>query len=148
MTGGKLNAYEGTREPILFGEIVPGYPMPEEMLADRLNIGRTPVRDALQQFETGGVVERRQNRRIHLADASPKTAVEKLEVRARREVFAERIESQNVDDDFLSDLRKYIDVMNRAASPEEVDRRLYREQNKHSIGACLCSPKVAPLRRR
>lgn len=131
MSLAKQDVYDGIRKLIISGEFVAGDHMPEEMLADRLNTSRTPVRDALQQLVSEGIVERRQNRRVYLANVNPMTVVEIFAVRARLEPLAARLASQNVEAEFLDDLRGLIEEMDRAVTAREPDRRLYRQQNEN-----------------
>ncbi len=131
MSLAKQDAYDGIRQLILSGDFVAGDPMPEEMLAERLNISRTPVRDALQQLIAEGVVERRSNRRVHLAAVNPMSVVEIFAVRARLEPLAARLAAQHVTTEFLDELAGFVRDMDRAAQAPEPDRRLYRQQNEN-----------------
>ncbi|WP_394196838.1 GntR family transcriptional regulator [Litoreibacter albidus] len=130
MSSARLDVYEGIRNLIMSGEIVAGDPMPEEMLAERLNTSRTPVRDALHQLETEGIVDRRPNRRVYLADVNPMTVVQIFEVRARLEPLAARLAASHVDHQFLKDLQGLIDKMTTVAQSTSTDRRLYRQFNE------------------
>ena len=51
-----MSAYESIRESIIKGVYKPGTRLTEESLANELNISRTPVREALKQLETEGLV--------------------------------------------------------------------------------------------
>lgn len=130
MSSARQEAYEGIRNLIISGEIVAGDPMPEEMLAERLNTSRTPVRDALHQLETEGVVMRHPNRRAYLADVNPMTVVQIFEVRARLEPLAARLAASHVDPGFVEDLQHLIDKMTAVSQPDTIDRRLYRQFNE------------------
>lgn len=131
MSFAKQDAYEGIRQLIISGQFGAGDPMPEEMLAERLEISRTPVRDALHQLEAEGIIERRQNRRAYLAEVNPMTVVDIFAVRARLEPLAARLAASKVDELFLKDLEGFVGKMDRTAQEKEPDRRLYREQNEH-----------------
>ncbi|OSP54563.1 GntR family transcriptional regulator [Pseudoruegeria sp. SK021] len=131
MSLAKEDAYDGIRKLILSGDFVAGDPMPEEMLAERLKISRTPVRDALHQLEVEGIVERRQNRRVYLAAVNPMTVVDIFVVRARLEPLAARLAAGKVDKAFLADLGGFVETMDRVAGSKDPDRRLYRAQNEH-----------------
>lgn len=86
-----LDVYGMIRELIVAGEYLSGDPMPEEELADRLEISRTPVREALKRLQAEGLVERRANRRVYLCELNPSTIVETFVVRARLEPLAARL---------------------------------------------------------
>lgn len=51
------NAYEQLKADILLGELPPGFQAPEPEIAARLDMSRTPVREALIRLETDGLVE-------------------------------------------------------------------------------------------
>lgn len=50
-------AYAFIRERILSGEYPPGAPLMTEQLAEVVGVSRTPIRDALRQLESDGLVE-------------------------------------------------------------------------------------------
>lgn len=49
-------AYEIIKNAIISNELKPGQPMIEEVLADQLSISRTPIRSALQQLQSEGIL--------------------------------------------------------------------------------------------
>lgn len=51
-------AYELTKQAILSGELAPGQQLVETVLAERLDVSRTPIREALTRLEYDGLVER------------------------------------------------------------------------------------------
>ena len=51
-------AYRRLRELILDGSFPPGSPLQENMLAARIGVSRTPVREALAQLISEGLVSR------------------------------------------------------------------------------------------
>jgi DNA-binding GntR family transcriptional regulator len=50
--------YDRLREAIIRGEIEPGERLTEARLADRLNVSRTPIREALRRLEAEGLLVR------------------------------------------------------------------------------------------
>lgn len=53
------NVYEAVEAAIINGELGPGSAISDRHLAELLQVSRTPVRDALHQLESNGLVERR-----------------------------------------------------------------------------------------
>lgn len=51
------NAYEQLKADILQGALPPGYQAPEPDIADRLQMSRTPVREALIRLESEGLIK-------------------------------------------------------------------------------------------
>jgi DNA-binding GntR family transcriptional regulator len=58
-------------EAILSGEFAPGYRLDEQLLAQRYNVSRTPVREALRQLATTGLIEIRPRRGAIVTRVTP-----------------------------------------------------------------------------
>jgi DNA-binding GntR family transcriptional regulator len=76
------------REAILRGQLAPGQHLLEEELADKLDVSRGPVRDALLQLEHEGLVIVRRHRGAFVARLSPETAEEVHSLRLALERLA------------------------------------------------------------
>lgn len=61
------NICQRIADDIVLGHFAPGTRLEEAMLADRLGVSRTPVREALRQLSTLGLVECRPNRSATVA---------------------------------------------------------------------------------
>lgn len=133
----RTDAYEMIRSLILSGAYISGDPMPEEELAARLQVSRTPVREALNRLQAEGIVERHANRRAYLAEVNPTTVVDIFEVRARLEPMAARLAASRVDDEFLRLLQERVEAMEAARTAHEPDLRLYRQANEDFHWAIL-----------
>ena len=55
--------YEKLRVMILFGDLAPGQPVTIQGLTDQLNVGMTPVREALRRLIAEGALTHQGNRR-------------------------------------------------------------------------------------
>ncbi|KML36085.1 MULTISPECIES: GntR family transcriptional regulator [Bacillaceae] len=51
-----MDAYEYIKDAIIEGKFVPGMRLAEESLAKKMNISRTPIREAIRQLEAEGLV--------------------------------------------------------------------------------------------
>lgn len=73
-TPGKLTRAEDLRQQlsdeIVRGVLAPGAPLDETELAQRFNVSRTPVREALRQLTTSGLIESRPHRGAVVAQPS------------------------------------------------------------------------------
>lgn len=58
-------------EAILSGEFAPGSRLDEQLLAQRYSVSRTPVREALRQLATTGLIEIRPRRSAVVASVTP-----------------------------------------------------------------------------
>lgn len=94
-------------ELIAFGELPPGRHLDETELAERFNVSRTPIREALNQLAMAGLVEIRSRRGAVVVTLSAQELVEMFEVMgefegmcgrlaARRMTAAEQKELQRV----------------------------------------------------
>jgi DNA-binding GntR family transcriptional regulator len=73
-------AYDYIREQIMLGEFMPGTLLSENQLAESLNMSRTPVRTAISQLESEGLVISLKNRGILVKEVSMKEAMDMSEV--------------------------------------------------------------------
>ena len=75
-------AYERIRGLVLSGELAPGTRLGQVELAERLEISRTPVREALRRLGGEGLVEGHSNHGFRVADLGLDAVLRRLEVRA------------------------------------------------------------------
>lgn len=60
-------------EEILKGELMPGDRLDEQMLADRFQVSRSPIRDALRELATTRLIEQKPRRGFAVANINTKT---------------------------------------------------------------------------
>src|SRR5688572_33075735 len=77
-------AYTGIEELIVTLQLAPGSTVSEAMLSERLGIGRTPIREALQRLARERLVQILPRRGVIVSDINVKAQLRLLEV--RREV--------------------------------------------------------------
>lgn len=95
-------AYRGLREMVLYGELAPGQPVTIQGLVDTLDLGMTPVREAIRRLTSQGALVFKGNRRVEVPQMSAAQYGELALVRrtiepelARRAV--EKLEDYHVD---------------------------------------------------
>src|SRR5512147_1913489 len=140
-----LDIYDEIRALIARGHYLGGDAMPEQELAERLGVSRTPVREALNRLQAEGVVERRSNRRVHLAEMDPDRVVEIFAVRAALEPIAARLATGFVTPGFLEELSTAIERMEVALGARQPDLRAYRQGNEDFHWAILARSGSATL---
>ena len=131
------DVYRMIRELIVKGDYLGGEAMPEQELAERLQVSRTPVREALRRLQAEGVVERRANRRVHLVGVDPQAILDIFRVRAGIEPMAARLAAARVDEAFLDLLARQIERMDAARLAPEPNLKLYRQANEDFHWAIL-----------
>ena len=87
-------AYRELEELIVTLRLAPRTVLSEQLLAQRLGIGRTPIREALQRLERGGLVVILPRRGILVSDTDLRTHLRLLEVRREVERLMARLAAE------------------------------------------------------
>jgi len=101
---------DGIRLAILRGQLAPGQVLRQEELAKQFGLSRAPVREALRQLETEGLVVSYPNRGTVVAELSPEDIEEVFLIRITLETTALRLSVPNMTD---SDFRKAVAVLDQ-----------------------------------
>lgn len=137
-----LNAYQAIKELILENRILPGATITEEALAEQLDIGRTPIREALMRLEQEGlVVTENRRKRVFTLEIPEIQQIYELKMciegrmaayaaeRASKEALAEIAEVMHL----MEEHAKTLPVETRGASAKawfrdwiDLDERLHR----------------------
>lgn len=116
------------RAKIMSGEIPIGAPLRQADLAAQFGISRTPVREALRQLQTGGLIEVVPNRGAVVRVPVPWEVREAYEVRAELESLAARRAVDRLDDATIAQLRSVNQAMyERSLSAAEGEQPKQRE---------------------
>jgi DNA-binding GntR family transcriptional regulator len=103
--------HERLRNAILRGEIEAGATRSQTALAEQLNAGRTPLREALRMLQREGLVISEPNRRVRIADLSSDDAEELYIMRIALECVAIRITLPTLTSDDFAALEGYMAQM-------------------------------------
>ncbi|MBX3653399.1 MAG: GntR family transcriptional regulator [Ramlibacter sp.] len=87
---------EKIEELIATGELPPGSSLEEAALAERYGVSRTPVREALIQLATEGLIEMRPRRGAVVTSISPMRLIEMFEVMAELEAMCGRLAARRM----------------------------------------------------
>ncbi len=87
MSSAKERSYEQLKKEILDGEMLPGQQIVELECAHRLNVSRTPLREALRILEKEGLVEYHSNRGVFVRKLDETEIEEMYELREVIETF-------------------------------------------------------------
>jgi DNA-binding GntR family transcriptional regulator len=101
------------RTRIMSGEIPIGAQLRQAELAKTLGVSRTPVREALRQLQTGGLIEVVPNRGAVVRVPAPWEVREAYEVRAELEGLACERAVSRISDELLDELRRTNKVLRR-----------------------------------
>ncbi|VCU72243.1 HTH-type transcriptional repressor CsiR [Pigmentiphaga humi] len=87
---------ETIEELIAVGELEPGDPLDETVLAHRFGVSRTPIREALIQLASAGLVEMRPRRGALVAQIGPQRLIEMFEVMGELEAMCARLAARRM----------------------------------------------------
>jgi DNA-binding GntR family transcriptional regulator len=91
-------------ELIAFGKLPPGDHLDETELAERFGVSRTPIREALNQLATAGLVELRARRGAVVAQFTAQQLVEMFEVMGEFEGMCGRLAARRLTDEEQKEL--------------------------------------------
>ena len=105
---GSQNLHEATfqtlKSLLVEGKIVPGSKLNERELAERLNVSRTPIREAIRRLAADGLVELIANRGAIAVQLSIDDVIHTFDVIAELEGYSGELAAKNISDSTLSEL--------------------------------------------
>ncbi len=123
--------YESIRASIIRGELAPGSLHSVQELADVLGVSRTPVREALIDLSTQGMVRFERNRGVRILQTSLHDLEEIFALRLLLEVPAAYLAAEQITDAALRSLRKEFAAMERAAAAENEPTLMEHDRKFH-----------------
>lgn len=108
-------AYKQIEEMIVTLELEPGSALSESTLVQRVGIGRTPIREALQRLAREGLVVILPRRGILVSDINVDKHLKLLEVRREVERLMARAAAYRATEDELREFESIADGMDQAA---------------------------------
>lgn len=107
------HAYSYVREKILSGDYAGGMRLDPAEIAQAVGVSRMPVREALRQLDSEGLVVMRPNRGALVTRLTPLEVEELFEIRAVLEALAVRFAVAELTEDALSELEALKGKMDR-----------------------------------
>jgi DNA-binding GntR family transcriptional regulator len=150
-TGGPVRpaaeqAAQSLREEILSGVIASGARLGEAELATRLQVSRTPIREALTRLAAEGLVELQPHRGARVATWSTAELREIFELRLRLEPYAVRLAVPKLGPEQLDELQELAESMLRTGKPgRRQDLGPIVEANRRFHGLFIEVAGTAPL---
>lgn len=106
-------AYDYLRKRILSGEYLPGQPLMTNVLAPEIGVSRTPIRDALRQLESDGLVTILPRLGASVKKMDVKNFRESCELRLALETHAAALAARNHADIDLHEINLALEEMRR-----------------------------------
>ncbi len=135
-------AYRRLREMIVTGELGPGETIREGPLSERLEISKSPLREALRQLHQEGLIVTVSNKGSKVASLTEEDIREIYQLREYTEALAGRLACQRRTPEQIAALRA-----NVAALAESVGRDSHREVAERDIAFHLLLAQIAGHRR-
>ena len=90
----RQNIYHSIREDITYGRLSPGERLIEFELAKKFKASRSPIREAIRQLESEGLIRFNQNKGITVSKLSPEEVNEIYNLRWLLESYAARLSAE------------------------------------------------------
>jgi|WetSurMetagenome_2_1015567.scaffolds.fasta_scaffold296463_2 DNA-binding GntR family transcriptional regulator len=100
----RQDIYERIRDDITYGRLMPGERLTEKKLSDIYAVSRSPIREALRQLQSEGLIRFEQNKGMEVPKLSIKQVEEIYDIRALLEGYAVRMSVAHLTQDDLRHL--------------------------------------------
>ena len=127
------SAYQLIRKDILQNNFAVGEKLTEQVLCERYEMSRTPVREALRQLELEGLIEMVPNRGAFVLGLSPQNLRDLYDMRRDYEVLAVRWAIERMSDEDLARLEEAYEFMEFYTMKKEADKMLNINTQFHEL---------------
>ncbi|MEU6140586.1 GntR family transcriptional regulator [Streptomyces sp. NPDC047081] len=121
--------FEHLQERIVSGELAPGDRLDPTEIATSLGLSRTPVREAILQLDSAGLVRRLPYRGVVVAELDRRLAEEVAALRIHLETLAARVAVPRLADADIAEMRAAHEQLQRALAGEHPERE-FNELNR------------------
>jgi len=125
-------------QDIVTGTLRPGERLDEQGLAARFGVSRTPIREALMQLATAGLVTLQPRRGAFVASLSLKDIVERFEVMAALEAACGALAARRITDEERRELLAAHEACAREAAGGGSDAYYYANERFHEVIYAAC----------
>jgi DNA-binding GntR family transcriptional regulator len=122
---------EAIEEMIAIGQFLPGQHLDETELATHFGVSRTPVREALNQLMSMGIIVMRPRRGAVVADIGPQQLIEMFEVMAEFEAMCGRLAARRMSAAEHSALLAAHEACKEARDNADPDTYFFRNEAFH-----------------
>ena len=118
---------------ILTGEMKPGQKIVEQELCRKYGVSRTPIREALRQLETDGLVENILNRGAFVIGMSDQDYEDMFELRKAYEVQAVKWAIERINEEEMERLEETFEFMEFYTMRNDIDKMLVINTEVHHV---------------
>lgn len=138
--------YLELKHKILTGEIVSQTRLMEIDLSEKMNVSRTPIREAIKRLADDGLVKVEPRRGAYVANISIKDMLDVFEVREDMEGFAAKLAAERITEDEKVELRKIADKYEAALRQGDKEQIIELDEQFHNfIVACSGNETLSEL---
>ena len=120
-------------QDIVTGALRPGERLDEQSLAARFGVSRTPIREALMQLATAGLVGLQPRRGAFVASLSLKEVIERFEVMAALEGACGALAARRITEPERQELLKAHEACAQVAAGSDADAYYYANERFHHV---------------
>jgi DNA-binding GntR family transcriptional regulator len=126
-------AYLIIRDKIIYMDIKPGEPLSDKILAEQLEMSRTPVREAFRQLEADGLIENIPNRGAFVTGLTKRDISDLFDLRGLFEVQAVEWAIKRMSSEDIDQLAETVEFMEFYTLKSDVEKVLTFNSQFHSI---------------
>lgn len=127
------NLYTELREDILTGKLRSGEKLTEQKICNEYKVSRTPVREALRQLETDGLIENIPNRGAFVLGFSNQDIDDMYVLRKAYEVQAVRWAIERITEDELDEMEETFEFMEFYTLKKDINKMININTAFHQI---------------
>lgn len=114
--------YEALREAIFRGELKSGEHLIENKLSERMNVSRTPIREALRKLEAEGLVNYLPHKGVVVRGFTSDDIIEIYAIRESLEALSINYSVKNITDEEIGRLQELLTMMEGLMAPENSEK--------------------------
>lgn len=127
------SVHEELRMQILKGAIKPGTRLMEVELADKMEVSRTPIREAMRELEQEGLVEIKPKRGAYVSDISLDEMVDTLVVRVELEGLSAELAAKKITPEQSELLNEIMKEYNEAMGTSDTEQIIHYDEAFHKF---------------
>ncbi len=127
----KQQVYEIIRDDICNGVFAPGQQIQELDLAKHLSVSRSPIREALRQLATEGLVVEYPNRGVFIREYTPKDIEDIYDLRILLESYAIMRSNQHLTPDAIKELNECRENFKKYHGQENMGKYINEDTHLH-----------------
>ncbi len=121
------------QKDILTGKLKPGQKLTEQELCKQYDVSRTPIREALRQLESDGLVENILNRGSFVIGMSQQDYEDMFDMRRAYEVHAVEWAIERISEEEMEQLEETFEFMEFYTMRNDVEKMLFINTNFHHV---------------